>query len=79
MQTSALGSHSVCSSVHSDTLCHFADACGYIEYIPKQCNCHGSKTDFLILECLRSNPLGMWPCIRNNLYNQKDTENRNYY
>ena len=53
MQKTALGGLSVCSSVHSDTLCHYADACGYIEYIPKQYNCHGRKTGFLILECVR--------------------------
>jgi len=79
MQKTAFSSLSICSSVHSDTLCNFADACGYTEYIPKQYKCHGSKTDFLILECIRSNQLGMWPCIRNNLYNQKDIENHNYY
>lgn len=71
MQKTAFGSLSLCSSVRSDALCHFADACGYIEYILKQYNCHGSDTDFLILECMRSNQLGMWPCIRNKLYNKK--------
>lgn len=72
MQKTALDSLSVCSSAHSDTLCHFADAFGYIYG-----NCHGNKTDFLILECMTSNQLGMWPCIRNNLYNQKDIGSHN--
>ena len=50
-----------------------------VVYGAQQCNYHGSETDFLILECMRSNQPGMWPCIRNILYIQKDIKSQNFY